>query len=438
MRSTGSLASADNFGVLALNRRNRDGLLAGVATDLLQFNDPERLLGSVFERISSQTVVDLCFCHFQPGNELQLSFVGGLRDELRSELGTSGLREAADEIAVCTSGFLKYEHISESKGHATAFLRRAGMDAFCCFPLLSGGKLVGTLSFGTGKSPVFTMKDLELQRTIADQVAIAFDRILLIRELARNNQKLLEANAQTMRAHAELEQIAFSASHDLREPVRHLNLYTELLLQHLTGPVDDQAARYLQFISSNAKRVELLVSDLLEYTGVGHEEPASREIDTSGVAERVCAKLRALIEETETTVHLQPLPTAHIAEDDLFAIFENLIENAILHRSPGVAPFIQVFALSRDDHPIYCVLDNGGGIDREHQEKIFGLFRQLHAEERSNATGLGLTLCRKIVERYNGEIWVESELGQGALFCFTLNRKTNVRKSFAAHSGISR
>ncbi len=434
------LARAGEFRILALNRnsKKREELLAGIATDLLRFNAPERLLGSVFERISSETSIDLCFCYFLKEDEIQLTFTGGLPPDLRSEMEDFGAREALDKVAACRSGFLKYEHVSQSKGPDTELLRRAGVDAFCCLPLRSGGKLVGTLAFGTSKSPSFPAEDFELQRAIADQVAIAFDRILLIGELARNNQKLLEANAESLRAHAELEQIAFSASHDLREPVRHLNLYTELLLRHLNGSMDDKAAHYLQFISSSAKRVELLVSDLLEYTGVSREQPPACQIDANAVAERVCSKLRGLISETATTVQLQPLPPAQIAEDDLAAIFENLIENAIIHGRRGVPPVIKIFSSIRDNQPVYCVLDNGSGIDRKHQEKIFGLFRRLHPEGDTHSTGMGLTLCRKIIERYKGQIWVESEIGKGALFCFTLNQQTHVRRSFAAHSGVSR
>jgi light-regulated signal transduction histidine kinase (bacteriophytochrome) len=235
------------------------------------------------------------------------------------------------------------------------------------------------------------------------------------------------------RAHAELEQIAFSASHDLREPVRHLNIYTELLRRHLQSELTGDAARYMQFVLANAKRVDLLVADLLKYTGVAHEEPVSRLLDSKLVAEHVCTKLRPLIEQTGTSVHVDKLPPVLMAEDDLEALFENLIENAIVHHRAGVPPKIKIFSRSAAGENSICVKDNGRGIDPHHRDTIFGLFKRLDPHRDLASTGIGLSLCRKIVERYKGQIWVESEPGQGASFCFKIRMESQPR-SAAAHS----
>ncbi len=416
---------------------NDGELLAGVATDLLQFNDPERLLGSLFERISSHTSVDLCFSYLVNGKGLEAVFLGGLPNELHSGIKTLSFGEGVCGLAAQQRCCIKHEAISQSNDPYTAFLREAGIDAFCCYPLQTGGKLLGTLSFGTRRKPAFDSEEVEIQQAIADQAAVAFDRIFLLRELARNNQKLLEANAELKRAHAELEQIAFSASHDLREPVRHLSIYTELLQQQIGSRLEESSARYLSFVLSSAKRVELLLSDLLQYTGVSREEPLARQLDTRAVAEKVCQKLQPLIEETGTVVRVQELPPLQMAEDDLAAVLENLIENAIVYHRSGIAPEILVFTCQTQNGPAICVRDNGVGIDPKHQDTIFGLFRRLTPGHDDTATGIGLTLCRKIVERYKGEIWVESEPGRGALFCFSVATQPQSR-AFAAHSGLSK
>jgi light-regulated signal transduction histidine kinase (bacteriophytochrome) len=243
----------------------------------------------------------------------------------------------------------------------------------------------------------------------------------------------VSANADLKRAHAELEQIAFSASHDLREPVRHLNIYTELLRRHLESELTGDAARYMQFVLANAKRVDLLVSDLLRFTGIAHDQPISRVLDSNVVAERACMRLRPLIEETRTSVHVEGLPAVLMAEDDLEALFENLIENAIVHHRSGVLPKIRIFSRPDANGCAICVKDNGEGIDPRHRDRIFGLFKRLDPHRDRGGTGIGLSLCRKIIERYKGEIWVESEPGQGALFCFKLQADSQV-KSAAAHS----
>jgi len=415
--------------------RDKDGdLLAGVATDLLLFNNPERLLGSIFQRISTHTSVDLCLSYVVQDECLQSVFLGGLPLELHAPVKTLRFGEGVCGMAAQARTCLKVDCVSKTSDPAEAYLRNIGVDAFYCYPLLTGGKLLGTLSFGTRKKSHFASDEVEVQQAIADQVAVAFERMLLIRELAESNQRLLSINADLKRAHAELEQIAFSASHDLREPVRHLSIYAELLQRQLDSGVGEPASRYLQFVLSNAKRVELLVSDLLQYTGISQEEPAFEVADTRAVAERVSLKLRLLMEETHATLEFGDLPVIPMAQDDLAALLENLIENSIVHRRPGVPPSIQVFSQATKNGPAICIRDNGAGIEAEHQDTIFGLFRRLHSDPSGNRTGLGLTLCRKIVERYKGQIWVESEPGKGALFCFTFPEHA-APKVLAARSG---
>ncbi len=421
-----------------MNLRSREHyreLLAGVSTDLLRFADPEHLVSSIFERSAAHLDIDLCFSHVATEDTLEAVFIGGIPSELQFNFKTVRFGEGLFGTVAQTRRVLVCGMISEASDSATDSLRGIGVDCFSCYPLLSENKLLGTLSFGARNRPSFESEEIEVQRAIADQVALAFDRICLLRALAQSNTRLLSANADLKRAHAELEQIAFSASHDLREPVRHLNIYTELLRRQLESELTGDAARYMQFVLANAKRVDLLVSDLLKYTGIAHEEPVSRVLDSNVVAERVCMRLRPLIEQTRTSVHVEELPSVLMAEDDLEALFENLIENAIIHHRAGVLPEVRIFSRGPAQGCAICVKDNGEGIDPRHRDRIFGLFKRLDPHRNSDGTGLGLSLCRKIVERYKGEIWVESEPGQGASFCFKVHADSQTR-SFAAHTAV--
>jgi len=178
--------------------------------------------------------------------------------------------------------------------------------------------------------------------------------------------------------------------------------------------------------------VELLLSDLLEYTGVSRESPASRVLNTRFVVEKVCARLRALIQQTRTKVIVENLPPIDMLEDDLAALFENLIENAIFHHGTDSLPEIQIFARQHAAGPVICVQDNGVGIDPGRSDQIFGLFKRSYSETDLNAFGIGLTLCRKILERNGGRIWLEPAPGQGALFCFTLGQTARARTAGAS------
>lgn len=411
--------------------RRREDLLAGVATDLLRFSNPERLLNSVFERLSQTAGIDVCCSHFSRPEGLDLIFLAGLPADTVSDAGRVELDMELRSAVSCQTALVTYNDLFESTASATSVLRGTGLNTLACHALCTADRLLGTLAFGSRTLPYFSPEDLQLQRAVADQLAIAFDRLILIEELARNNRELLIANTESKRAHAELEQIAVAISHDLREPVRHLSIYAELLQRFLQNRLAKDAEQYLRFILSSAKRVELLVSDLLEYTGISREEPSPGHVDTFAIASRVGDSLKRLIDQTGGRIHVDPLPPLQIAEDDLSMLLENLLENAIVHHHGSVPPDVRVFARASSDGPVLCVSDNGDGIDPRHQAAIFGLFHRLHPKQGVDRSGLGLSLCRKIVDRYHGRIWVESKPGEGALFCFTLHSQ-HFPRSFAA------
>ncbi len=268
--------------------------------------------------------------------------------------------------------------------------------------------------------------------SVADQLAIAIDRILLIQELAANNRALAASNAELRRANAELEQFAFSASHDLRKPIRHVNIYTEILRRKLQSQLDEDSRQCLQFVLSCANRLEVLVGDLLAFANVAHQEPVEPEVDANAVFGQVLSALQPVITETGATVRAADLPVLRINEDHLGQLFQHLLQNALKFRCRDTPPEIDVFCCQNMGSTVFCVRDNGIGIAPEHQDKIFGLFRRLYDAQRYESTGIGLAICQKMVERYQGQIWVESEPGQGALFCFRLGEQTKVPKSHAA------
>jgi PAS domain S-box-containing protein len=225
---------------------------------------------------------------------------------------------------------------------------------------------------------------------------------------------------QLQRANADLEQFAYSASHDLQEPLRTMKIYAELLSLRYAGEIDGEAGQFLHFLTRAAARMESLVRDLLVYTQLSKSELSSEETDAQAVLSATLADLEGAIRDSSATVTQGDLPRVRMHRLHMKQLLQNLIGNAIKYRADDRRPVIHVSAEKEKDSWIFTVRDNGIGIEPEYNEQIFGLFRRLHNSDRYSGTGIGLAICQRIVERYHGRIWVESEPGVGSSFRFAV------------------
>ena len=252
-------------------------------------------------------------------------------------------------------------------------------------------------------------------------------------ELARTNQELAMEIAERKRAqselairaqdlassNAELEQFAYVASHDLQEPLRMVTSFTQLMVNRYRGNLDADADQFIEYIADGAKRMSRLINDLLEYSRVGTRGRPLTPTDCSAIFELACKNLRVAIEESHATVTSDPLPIVMGDETQLVQLFQNLIGNALKFR--GEEPIRTHVGVERQDGKwLFRVSDNGIGIEPQYAERIFIIFQRLHSRDEYPGTGIGLAVCKKIVERHGGRIWVESEPGAGATFCFFL------------------
>lgn len=412
-------------------------LLAGVAADLVRFDEPETLLATVFRRLSGKTGADFCFCYLVEGRKLHLVYANGLDGGSRGSIEwlsfEDGLYGRAAREACRTSA----ERIRNSEDPSLAFLKSIGADSVSCHPLHTGKRVLGTLSFASVKPAGFSAAELQLQSLLVGEIALALDRILLVAELARTNEALEAARANLRRANADLEQFSFSASHDLREPLRHLAIFSDLLNAKMPAGLNDDCHEYLTVIATSARRIEFLVRDLLAYTHAAADGPGgARPASGNDALAEALARLEGQLREANASIHAAHLPSVYVNPSHLVQIFAQLIENAVKYRRSGAVPEVQVFAREKEGIPVFCVRDNGIGIAPEYSRRIFGLFKRLHTSEEYEGTGIGLAICQKIVEHYRGEIWVESRTGEGATFCFTLGRQTDDRKSVAASAHL--
>jgi PAS domain S-box-containing protein len=228
-----------------------------------------------------------------------------------------------------------------------------------------------------------------------------------------------EKEAELRRANDDLQQFAYSASHDLQEPIRNVSVYSEIVSQRYHGVLDEEGQQFLGFLKEGGRRLATLIDDLLSYTRAGVVERIVRETDSSAVLQRTLSSLAEAIRESYATVTHDPLPEVCMAEAHLQQVFQNLIGNALKYRSEN-PPHIHISAVRQGAVCRFSVQDNGIGIDPQYKEKIFGVFKRLHRDQKYNGTGIGLAICQRVVERYGGRIWVESEAGNGATFFFTV------------------
>ncbi|HEX6824361.1 MAG TPA: ATP-binding protein [Candidatus Sulfotelmatobacter sp.] len=243
----------------------------------------------------------------------------------------------------------------------------------------------------------------------------AVRRAIEERDLRDENRRTQEELARSNR---DLEQFAYVASHDLQEPLRMVATYTQLLAERYQGKLDENADKYIHYAVEGALRMQTLVRDLLAFSRVGRKQETARDMDCNLVLRNVIANLQSLIQESGARINYEALPVLVADPSELLQLFQNLIGNAIKFRS-AEPPEICITAKKEKKEWLFSVADNGIGIARQHVEDVFVIFKRLHTREEYPGSGIGLAICKKIVEHNQGQIWVESRPGQGSTFHFT-------------------
>jgi len=255
----------------------------------------------------------------------------------------------------------------------------------------------------------------DLQGRIVMGVGV-FDDITKRKQADEELQRTLD---ELKHSNAELEEFAYVASHDLQEPLRGIAGLTQLLQRRYQGQLDSRADEYITHIVDGTQRMQTLINDLLAYSRIGRRGEAIQPTE-AGVALKAALKnLNAAILEVDATITNESLPTVKADATQLNQLFQNLIGNAIKFRSER-SPQIHIGVTDAGNFWQFSVCDNGIGIEPQYFERIFLVFQRLHTRREYKGTGIGLAICKKIIERHGGRIWVESEAGQGSTFYFTL------------------
>jgi PAS domain S-box-containing protein len=345
------------------------------------------------------------------------------------------------------------QHIrNEFKPEFLAWLEQLGIESLIVVPLKAQGRLLGVMSLTRDRGgSSYTNEDFIFVQNLAERAALSIANTrLYIDNLRRKHEleirvnerteELLKANAllehelnerrraeeklaqqakELARSNAELEQFAYVASHDLQEPLRLIASYTHLLAKRYMGKLDADADEFIGYTVESTQRMQRLISDLLTYSRVSMHGKPFDKTDLNEALKQALFNLQIAIEENQALITQDNLPVLNVDAVQMAQLFQNLIGNAIKFHGHE-PPCIHISARQAGEMWIIAVKDNGIGIDPRFSERIFILFQRLHDRSEYPGTGIGLAICKRIVERHQGKIWVDSEPGQGATFYFTL------------------
>jgi len=280
-----------------------------------------------------------------------------------------------------------------------------------------GREVVGLRKDGT----CFPM-DLAVSETVVGGRRVFTGTIRDATDRRRSEEALARQTEALARSNADLEQFAYAVSHDLREPMTAVRMFTDLLRRH-AGGLNTDAAEYLGCINDGVRRMQLLIDDLLAYSRVSSQSAATTApADCARICSKVLQNLQPLIETHRARVAVDALPVVVANATQVGQVFQNLLGNAIKFHGQS-PPDVRVSATEAPDHWAFAVADNGIGIAPENFDRIFVVFQRLHTAEEYGGTGIGLAICKKIVERHGGRIWVESAPGRGSTFRFTIPKR---------------
>jgi PAS domain S-box-containing protein len=272
--------------------------------------------------------------------------------------------------------------------------------------------------FATIGRRIMLLNARQIERVLGKERII----LLAIEDITERKQvetRLMGVMADLERSNKDLEQFAYVASHDLQEPLRMVSSYTQLLAQHYEGRLDEKAKKFMDYAVDGAFRMQRLINDLLTYSRVGTRGKPLETTDTHALLGEAIINLAAQIEEKRAIITNDDLPTVLADTSQLMQVFQNLISNAIKFLGENV-PHIHVSAQDKGREWVFSVRDNGIGIEKQYAERVFIIFQRLHTRQEYPGTGIGLAVCKKIVERHGGRIWFDSEPGRGSTFFFTI------------------
>ncbi|MEW5725312.1 MAG: PAS domain S-box protein, partial [Thermodesulfobacteriota bacterium] len=387
-----------------------------------------------------EEVAQTCLAMAQDLTDSARGFLGVINEKGRLEIITRGGLEGENGRPAETDqdSLIKdmedrgYWDEVRKGGRAMLFDEPEGIPPRASFlgaPLKQGDRTIGLVALA-GRDKDYDQADLEDMEALAQAIVIALSRKWTDEELQKHRgrlEELVEERTREVerralelaRSNADLEQFAYVASHDLQEPLRIMTSYLQLLEKKYKGALDENADKFINNAVESAARMRTLINDLLAYSRLGTRGKSFELTDIESLMQQVLINLKVAIESAGALVTNDPLPRVTADPTQLAQVLQNLVGNALKFRGEA-PPRIHVSAERTGAGWTFSVQDNGIGIEPEYSERIFGVFQRLHSISRYPGTGIGLAICKRIVERHGGRIWVESQPGRGSTFHFTI------------------
>lgn len=420
-------------------------LLSGTAGRLLGSEDPQGIVNElcrqVMEHLDCQAFFN--FLVDEPSGRLRLNAFAGIPPEEAERIQWLDYGVAVCGCAARDGLRIVASDIFHTLDPRTDLVRSYGIQAYACHPLLVRNRTIGTLSFGTRTRTRFLPEELDLMKTVTDQVATAMERMILIEELQssrdeleirvqkrtaelRNaNEALRLRTTMLEQSNRDLEEFAYVASHDLQEPARKIQTFADLVESTCMGELDEKACDYLKRLRRSAGRMQELVLALLRYSSGTSKAAPLTVFNLSETVGEAVADLEPLLAETGGRVEIGRLPDVPAVKVQMRQLFQNLISNGLKYRGEDT-PVLKVYdhSSSSDTFREIHVEDNGIGFDECYLDRIFKPFQRLHGRNSSySGAGIGLAICRRIVARHGGSITARSKPGEGSTFIVRLPRK---------------
>jgi PAS domain S-box-containing protein len=410
-----SISRGDNFDDLAVTHLAKDGRrlhlearVSSVRGSSGELVGAVAMLTDVSEKRQLQAKFQIAF-ESSPSGMIMVDRVGAItlaNRQIEAMFGYDRDELHGLPISVLVPDSYRDQHPASLEG----FMRQPSARAMGAGRELRGRRKDGTeFPVEIGLQPVDTERGMLVLAVVVD-----------ISERQKAEAVLTAKTRELERSNAELEQFAYVASHDLREPLRMVASYTELLSERYAGKLDDRADKYIGYIIDGARRMQQLVSDLLALSRVGTQGKPLEPVDSTKVLANVTRAMTPAIRESAARIETGTLPVVAADEVQLGQLFQNLIGNAIKFRAPDRPPWIIIDARRANDAWVFSVQDNGIGIESQYSERIFQMFQRLHGRDEYEGNGIGLAIAKKIVERHGGNIWLSSTAGEGTVFYFSL------------------
>jgi PAS domain S-box-containing protein len=414
-----------------VRQTKRSQLFAEIALKIRQSLQPDEILqiavAEVHKLLKSDRVIIFRLWSDGSGKVVQESVVNGfpiiLGHNIYDPCFSQDYIEKYRQGRVSAIEDIETANISECH---VGLLKQFSVTANLVVPIIQRDSCWGLLIAHQCSNPrQWSSFETELLQQLANQIGIALSQARLLEAEVSQREELARSNA-------ELQQFAYVASHDLQEPLRMVTSYLQLLEKRYQDKLDSRANEFIGFAVDGANRMRTLINDLLSYSRVSTRGQPFESVDTNASVKIAIANLKIAIEETGAVVKYDSLPQITGDASQLTQLFQNLVANAIKFRAENVTPQIEISAIKRekenfDRFPktnssewLFRVRDNGIGIEPQYRDRIFVIFQRLHGRGKYPGTGIGLSICKKIVERHGGSISVESEFGKGATFYFTL------------------